>query len=365
MTTLRDWIALSLAPGLGVSGFWKLHKYFDGPASVLRAPSAKLRGVPGIRESQIAALCAGEDLLGRSEVELKRLAELGAVAICFDDPLYPLLLKQLTDPPPVLYVHGDKQLLGGVSVAIVGSRAATTYGRRTAQSLARQLATRRVTVVSGLALGIDAEAHQGALDAQGATVGVLGCGIDVVYPQQNRPLYRQIVKSGALVSEYPLGTPPEGFRFPARNRIIAGLSKGIVVVEAAKRSGSLITAQIGLDYGREIFAVPGQVDSSKSEGSHWLLQQGAKLVQRVDDIIAELNIEAVTLPAQETTLPGEVELEPDAVLLLSQLEPYPHEKDLVIARVGLSPARVSELLLYLELEGLIEVLPGNRVRKVA
>ncbi|HSL39406.1 MAG TPA: DNA-processing protein DprA, partial [Desulforhopalus sp.] len=246
------------------------------------------------------------------------------------------------------------------------SRAATTYGRRVAFSLARELATQGVTVTSGLALGIDSEAHAGAVAGGGNTVAVLGCGLDVVYPLANRQLYRKIAEAGALLSEYPLGTKPEGFRFPARNRIIAGLSSGVVVVEATRKSGSLITAQIALDYGREVFAVPGQVDSCKSEGTHWLLQQGARLVQGVDDILPEIG----RIPSgglggaagQGRAVPS-TGLDPAAVTLLELLETYPQGRDELIEKTAFSPARVSELLLFLEIEGLVEILPGNLVRK--
>jgi len=195
---------------------------------------------------------------------------------------------------------------------------------------------------------------------------VLGCGLDVVYPRQNRDLYRRISEQGVLVSEYPLGTQPEGFRFPARNRIIAGLSKGVVIVEAAKKSGSLITAQLALDYGREVFAVPGQVDSHKSAGAHWLLQQGAKLVLGAEDILEEFPEGMIGLMDEK---PGEgggrtFELDPDAETLLTHIEPYPQTRDELIERSGLSPARMSELLLFLELEELVEVLPGDKIRKI-
>ena len=270
----------------------------------------------------------------------------------------------------MLIIHQLKKikiLMQENSVAIVGSRAATIYGRRTAYSLAGSLARFKVGVVSGLALGIDAEAHAGSLAAGGSTVAVLGCGLDVIYPQQNSDLYKKISEHGVLVSEYPLGTRPEGFRFPARNRIIAGLSQGVVIVEAAKRSGSLITAQLALDYGREVFAVPGQVDSHKSAGAHWLLQQGAKLVLRAEDIVEELP--GRILSCEDEKVAGKrdkvSDLDPDAEQLLNHIEPYPQTRDQLMEHSGLSPARMSELLLFLELEELVEVLPGDKIKRVA
>ena len=281
-----------------------------------------------------------------------------------DSPEYPALLHHIPDPPPVLYGLGNTALLKNDCVAVVGSRAATVYGRRTACSLSESLSAASATVVSGLAFGIDTEAHRGALQGCGSTVGVLGCGLDVVYPKQNRPLYEKIGREGLLLSEYPLGTPPEGFRFPARNRIIAGISRAVVVVEAAKKSGSLITAQLGLDFGRDIFAVPGQLDSYKSEGSHWLIQQGAQLVVSADDILAGFHAGWRKAGKEDAAASrAEPVMEPEMAMLFDQLDSYPQPLDVVVEKAGLSTARGSELFLFLELEGYIEMLPGDRVRR--
>lgn len=367
MNSTLDWINLSLVPGLGLSGFWRLVKHFQSPGEVLRASRQDLARVEGINKRQIAGFSPAAECSQQGEIELERLGLLGGVAISFADDRYPPLLRQLVDPPPVLYVLGRDHLLLQPAVAVVGSRAATSYGKRTAFNLSRKLADWSVSVISGLALGIDTESHKGALAGQGGTVAVLGCGLDVVYPKQNRALYQRIAEAGLLVSEYPLGTKPEGFRFPARNRIIAGLSLGVIVVEAAKRSGSLITAQMALDYSREVFAVPGQVDSAKSEGTHWLLQQGAKLVQRVEDIVVELNLSGSSHNIADTGLgrESEPELEPDAAALLSHIEPYPLPREEILTKSGITPARLSELLLLLELDGLIEMLAGDKVRKIS
>lgn len=367
MASTLDWINLSLVPGLGLGGFWRLIEHFHSPTEVLRASQKELLNVRGIQERQIAGLFSSTDNQNRGEKELVRLAALGGVALSFEDDGYPPLLHQLVDPPPVLYILGQSELLCSSGVAVVGSRAATSYGRRTAFNLGRNLAALSVTVISGLALGIDTESHLGALAGQGSTVAVLGCGLDVVYPRQNRALYRQIAERGALVSEYPLGTRPDGFRFPARNRIIAGLSQGVIVVEAARKSGSLITAQMALDCGREVFAVPGQVDSFKSEGAHWLLQQGAKLVQRVEDIVVELDLHCGknNTTQNATKLEDNFDIEPDALALLAYIEPYPLMREVLLEKSGFSPARMSELLLLLELDGLIEMLPGDKLRKIS
>ncbi len=367
MDNVRDWMCLSLFPGLGLTGFWKLLGHYKSPAEVLRCSPEQLHREVGLRDSQLAAFSDQKIWRQHVEKQLTQLAALGGRAVCHADPAYSSLLRCIPDPPPVLYCFGDLTLLAGSSVAVVGSRASTNYGRRVARSLSRQLSEREVTVVSGLALGIDSEAHRGALEGMGSTVAVLGCGLDVLYPRQNAALYQRIKKDGLVVTEYPLGTRPEPFRFPARNRIIAGLSEAVVVVEAARKSGSLITAQLGLDSGREVFAVPGQVDSCKSEGAHWLIQQGAHLLLGVDDIFQTLEFAAATRRELSSPLRPEkkVELqEPDRAALLEVLENYPRPVDEVIATLGLSVSRANELFLLLEIEGCIEMLPGNMVRKV-
>ncbi|MFW2368713.1 MAG: DNA-processing protein DprA [Desulforhopalus sp.] len=364
MTANLEWLQLSLAPGLGLSGYWRLVQSFRTPSEVLRASRKELLQVAGIQERQIRGLFDRSGLLKCAEEECDRLIKFGGALLSYGDPGYPQLLKELPDPPPVLFFLGDPELLLQPTVAMVGSRAATSYGRRIAYDLAKGLSAQGLTVVSGLALGIDTEAHKGALTGAGKTIGVLGCGLDVVYPSQNRSLYRQLIDHGVLITEYPLGTKPDGFRFPARNRIIAGISQGVVVVEAAKKSGSLITAQIGLDYGREVFAVPGQVDSFKSEGAHWLLQQGAKLVQRVEDIAVELSLQFVRDDKSDQRGEHNFDIDPDAVALLEFIEPYPQVRETLIVKSGLCPSRVSELLLFLELEGFVEMLPGDKLRKV-
>jgi len=360
-----SWLSLSLVPGLGVGGAWRLLHHFKDPSSILGAPPSTLAQVEGIRKNQIKGLGSTEDWRKQAVLELQRLQSFGAHVVCYDSAYYPPLLKQLVDPPLLLFVLGDPKILSNTAVAIVGSRAATTYGRRTSFQLAEGLTHYPVSVVSGLALGIDTEAHRGCLHGGGRTVAVLGCGLDVIYPKQNKGLYGEIARYGAVVSEYPLGTRPEGFRFPARNRIIAGLSAGVVVVEAARKSGSLITAQMALDLDRDVFAVPGQVDSCKSEGAHWLLQQGAKLVATASDVADEYGLSmAVQGDDNEALSENDLDLDPDAVALLALIDTYGMAREELIVNSGVVPARVSELLLFLELEGIIEMLPGDRLRKI-
>lgn len=362
---ILDWVSLCLAPGLGQAGFWRLLEHFGGPDRVLAAAPVDHLRVPGIQARQVAGLTSLRQLRQRGREELALLQGNGGRAVAYDDEDYPDLLRQIADPPPVLFVKGRKELLRTDCLAVVGSRASTAYGRKTAASLAASLAS-SLTIVSGMALGIDAEAHAGALAAGGGTIAVLGCGLDIIYPYQNRRLYQQIGESGLLLSEYPLGTTPDGFRFPARNRIIAGLSLGVLVVEAARKSGSLITAQMALDAGREVFAVPGQVDSYKSEGAHWLLKQGAKLVQSGEDVLEELRLSPRAQHEQkrEKRRSAFVSGDPEAAQLLTCIEPYPLPRERLMAVSGYPPAKLSELLLLLELEGLIEMLPGDAVRRL-
>ncbi len=363
MNEITQWMVLSQVQGVGVAGFWALVERFGSPGAVLQARSQDIRSVRGIGDRQLQGLAGREEIHRRCLRQQDMLAELGAACLTYTAAAYPEWLRQISDPPPLLYVRGDTSLLETPSIAVVGSRAASSYGSRTAYNLGRGLASAGVTVVSGLAMGIDAHAHGGALAAGGNTIAVLGCGIDVVYPRGNRKLFEKIVENGLIVSEYPLGTAPEGFRFPARNRIIAGMSRGVVVVEAARRSGSLITAQLAVDEGREVYGVPGQVDSYKSEGTHWLLQQGAKLVQSADDILEDLGIRAFsTRPSSpDGTADG---LDSGARTLLDCIESYPLSRDELLLKSGLEIFAFSEYLLLLELEGLVELLPGGEVRRL-
>ncbi len=362
--SLIHWLALSLVPGLGSKSIRQLVDRFGGAEEVFAACVPGSENSEKIRANVFTALGTPESLYEEAETQLQALKKHGAAVVCPDDAEYSRLLETISDPPPVLYLQGRIDLLCSQCVAMVGSRAATSYGRRSSFTLAKGLAAAGVTVVSGLALGVDGEAHRGALAAGGATVAVLGCGLDVVYPRQNAKLHAAIRRDGLLVSEYFLGTRPDSYRFPARNRIIAGLSSGVVVVEAAKKSGSLITAEMGLDEGREIFAVPGQIDSFKSDGTHWLLQQGARLVSSADDILAGLDI--YRSAGGEAVESGAVEqnVDPDARALLTGIDVYPVPRNELIAASGLDAAKAAELLLLLELEGLVEILAGDRVRRI-
>jgi DNA processing protein len=365
MTEIHDLLSLYLAPGLGNILMARLLAAFGHPAAVLQASSRDLCQVPGVGKKLAAALDASS-LRQAADQELQKAEQEKVTILGRDDPRYPEYLRHIYNAPAVLYVKGDVDLLTSFCVAMVGSRAATVYGTRIAADLACRLARGGVTVVSGVALGIDAAAHSGALQG-GKTIGVLGCGLDVIYPRQHQDLYGQIIADGALVSEAPFGAKPEAFRFPARNRIISGLSRGVVVVEAARQSGSLITARLALEQGREVFAIPGRIDSLKSSGAHRLLQEGATLVHTVDDIFDELGLGgvqgAISRRGDEKRLGTALTL--DEEKLYGWLDVYPQNIDELIQNSQMAPEKVAELLLLLELKGLIESLSGNQYQKIS
>jgi len=360
------WLTLHLVPGLGPVTCSRLVAHFGSPEGVLAADISELRGVCPLRQESVASLNGeGREILeAEARKEIALAAEQDISLIPCDDLRYPALLNQIHDPPVLLYIHGNPDVLnGGRNIGMVGSRSATHYGRNIALQMAGNLAAQGFTIISGMALGIDTAAHRGALEAGGKTIAVLGCGLDIIYPPSNNNLYREIAAAGAVVSEYPLGTRPESFRFPARNRIISGLALGVVVVEAARRSGSLITARHALDQGREVFAVPGRIDSAKSAGTHTLLQEGAKLVQSVHDIVEEFQPSALLRseedPGQDAETGKNDTLSPEEEVLYSHLEVYPRTIDEIARQSGLGSQKTSELLLLLELKGLVETLPGN------
>lgn len=274
---------------------------------------------------------------------------------------YPPLLREIHDPPKQLWGEGDVRVLSqGVSIAIVGARECTPYGEREAHRFAKELVCAGVTVVSGLAYGIDTAAHEGALAGGGKTVAVLGCGLDIPYPSENLKLKKEIARSGAVVTEFPNGTEPAPWTFPQRNRIISGLSRGVLVVEAGLKSGSLITAKLALEEGREVFALPGNVDSPLSAGTHRLIQNGAKLAATIYDILEELKMDAVVARG-ERKIP-EIPAEENKILTL--LSDGPRYVDELVAMSGLSVEKVSVLLMEMEIEGKIKSLPGSRFERI-
>jgi DNA processing protein len=316
--------------------------------------------------ARMAGMLAAPDQ-GAIDADLRWLAASRAVMLAATDATYPPLLRESPDAPGVLYVLGNAAVLGEPQIAMVGSRNPTAGGRDTARSFAAWFARAGLTVTSGLALGIDAACHEGALQAGGLTIAVLGCGLDLCYPRENRQLFERIVQSGAVVSEFPPGTEPRAPLFPQRNRIIAGLSSGTVVVEAASRSGSLITARLAGNAGREVFAIPGSIHNERVRGCHELIRQGAKLVERPEDVLCELKIslsaQLLAAPPQNTT--GAPVLDKAYKILLDALAFEPASVDTLIERTGLNSESIASMLLVLELDGHVAPHPGGRYSRIA
>ncbi len=358
----RGWLALARVKGLGCASFKRLADHFSDPRKAFSASEKELSKVPGVDRQTIEGLLTFSKW-EEVDNEMQRVLKLGARIVPFDAPGYPARLRSIVDPPPFLYLRGNSLAEEEKAVAVVGSRSASEYGKKITRTLCQGLASLGLTVVSGMARGIDGEAHVAALQAGGKTVAVLGCGVDVIYPPEHRDLYGRICQTGTVVSELPMGAPPFSYNFPARNRLISGLSLGVVVVEATERSGSLITARLALEQGREVFAVPGEAGASRSRGTHRLIRQGAKLVECVDDILEEIAPQLLTPAnmaekASPRSLPFEGGIEAKKLfdLLLQGL----HQIDELIQASGFSAAKVTELLLDLEIRGIVKQLPGKR-----
>lgn len=352
-------ILLSMVDGLGPKWLATLTKAFGCPKEVWQAPEQALRAVPGIPRKIVADLVYKRNTLEPAQV-LSSLQKDGIKFIFCDEPAYPPLLREIYDPPQVLYVKGDPSLLQLPMIAVVGARKASPYGLAVARKISRELAEAGFGVVSGMARGIDAAAHQGALEAPGPTVAVLGCGVDVVYPAENRRLMSEISQQGLVLSEFPPGTGPVAGNFPVRNRIISGLAKGVLVIEAAERSGSLITADCALEQGRDVFAVPGQITNPLHKGAHRLIKQGAKLVEDVTDILDEIGVYVNTQVGRATAVPPELDLTAKEKTLYNVISDEPVCCEFLIDTTGLNPAEVLSMLLVLEMKGLIRQLPGER-----
>ena len=353
-----DWIALRLVRGVGNVTYRQLLERFASPREILRASPATLTEA-GI-SARIAREIVAFDQWQAVEAELEHLAGLNARLVTQTESEYPERLRQIHDPPPFLYIRGHFTPQDDLAIALVGARTASTYGRKMARELAHELAGCGVCVVSGLARGIDSEAHQASLEAGGRTIAVLGSGLDVMYPREHIALAERIAESGAVVSEFSFGSQPEAGNFPYRNRVISGISLGTVVVEATEKSGSLITAQCALDQNREVFAVPGPVTASRSRGPHRLIKDGAKLVESIDDILSEIAPALARTDRDEkneTSAPV-VPLEPDEERVFQLFPEEAVHVDTLITGSRLAPARVLEVLLGLELKGIVTQQPG-------
>jgi DNA processing protein len=381
------WLALRMSPGLGTRKAGQLIGIFRAPQAIFRASRSELEaaGLSRAVAQSIASGCAFEDAVAQRE----RMIQSGAELIPLTDPRYPPRLKEIFDPPPLLYACGRVELLASLMLAVVGTRRPTAYGTVAAGRLARDLSNAGLTIVSGMARGIDTAAHRAALDSQGGTIAVFGCGVDELYPAENRKLAKEIADKGLVISEFPMGTPPYPQNFPVRNRIVSGMSAGVLVIEGGEYSGSAITAKLAAEHNREVFAVPGNITSKMSWGPNLLIKQGAKLVQEWNDVVTELSPEdrrrlsdqfrkqlalneiqdnetsPPILPSHSSE-PGKVvakailaALAPDVPVSLDHLVDHLGE-----STPGCSPSEIIAVLFDLEMSGLIRQLPGKNFLKV-
>ncbi len=349
-------LALACAE-LSARAWLVLREKFGSSRAILEAEPLALAGLRGFSAQARARVETARQKLAAMPEMLDRLTEMGACAIPLSDPAYPPLLRQIPDPPGLLFVRGELTEQDRFAVAIVGSRSPRPYGVHMARRLAADLATAGLTIVSGGARGIDGAAHDAAMRAGGRTIAVMGCGIDVAYPAEHRELFNRIAARGAIVSEFPPGTPPESWRFPRRNRIISGLSRGVIVCDAPEDSGSLITATCAAEQSREVFAVPGNVDTGHNRGAHRLLKEGARLVESAEDVLEELGIEA----SREKKAPAErprTQVTPDEMRILELLDLEPVPLDVIIEKTALPPSEVAGLLTFLEMKQLVRRLAG-------
>jgi DNA processing protein len=361
--TLTDWLALHHAPGIGAMTCQRLLAELGSPAAIRRAPAGQLQSL-GIGSQGIEALHAPDQAQLERALAWQEAPDNHIISLA--DSAYPALLRQIADPPAVLYAHGNPALLDSLQLALVGSRNPTPVGRQTAEDFARHLSLAGLVITSGLAAGIDAAAHSGALAAGKPTIAVMGTGLDRVYPARHRDLAHRIAAQGVLVSEFPLGTEPRPGNFPQRNRIISGLSLGTLVVEAAIRSGSLISARCATEQGREVFAIPGSIHNPLARGCHTLIRQGAKLVETAQDILDELGplagawASAAPAAGESGSIAAESRsLDADYVQLLDYIGYDQTSIDTLVTRSGLTPAEVSSMLLQLELGGHVASSPGG------
>lgn len=368
MEGVEAWLRLTHAPGVGPAKARQLLDRFGDAAAIAAADHRQLAAT-GLEPAAIACLHGdtGDEGIRR---DLDWADGEHHYLLPLSDPRYPARLREIADPPPLLYVHGDPEVLAWPALAMVGTRHPTPAGRGTAHAFARHLAGSGLIIVSGLALGVDAAVHEGALAGAGLTVAVAGTGLDRVYPARHAELAHRIGASGALVSELPIGTRPTREAFPRRNRILSGLAAGTLVVEAALRSGSLITARLALEQGRELFAIPGSIHNPVARGCHALIRQGAKLVETADDVLEELASVLGPLPGTQAAATGRAEPEtppaatdPEYVRLLECLDWEPRSIDELSACSGLSAGDVASMLLRLEMEGTIHSVPGGLYQK--
>ncbi|MDI6703063.1 MAG: DNA-processing protein DprA [bacterium] len=359
MSDLEAWVTLNMIDGLGYSKIGALVNYFGTPRRVLQAKMDELMKVDGVGKILASHIINARKRIS-AEHEIDKAQRLGAKILSLDDPDYPVLLRHIFSPPLVLYVKGEVKPEDSVSLAVIGSRFATSYGKSITHKLVRGLVEKGVTIVSGAARGIDSVAHLAAIASGGRTLAVLGSGIDVPYPPENKHLMEDIAKQGAVLTEFPIGTAPLRFNFPRRNRIISGLSLGVVVVEAAERSGALITARFAAEQGREVFAVPGQALGVRSRGTNRLIKEGAKLVEGVEDIIEEFSDIFSGLRKEREIEKKKVDmLEGHDEEIYNLITSESKHIDQIVRECALPVSQVWSTLLNLEMKGLIRQLRGK------
>jgi len=354
MNSSREWLLLSKLPLLNSKKCRQIVEYFGSPKKVFSASFNDIMKVPGLDKETALSIMQAKKM--NIEKEIAELHKIDVNIVGFQDSLYPPNLLTIFVPPFLLYVRGKLKKEDVNAVAIVGTRRATTYGKLAARKLARDLAKEGITIISGMARGIDTAAHWGALEGGGRTIAVLGCGVDIVYPPENKRLMEEIIKNGAVISEFPLKSAPDAFHFPQRNRIISGLSKGVVVVEAPLRSGALITVNFALEEGREVFAVPGNIFSPNSQGTNRLIKEGAKLVETKEDILEELNFPLIHKEINKGNNPS---LSLEERKMLDLLKDKPLHINSIIKISNLSASEVGGSLIKLEIKGLVRELPGK------
>jgi DNA processing protein len=365
---ISQWLLLRHAPQLGHIGIQNLLQHFASLNEIHQASHAELARL-GLKSTSIEYLFQ-ETIPDSIKRELEWAQQDGNSIIGFDDPDYPALLKTISNPPPVLYIRGNQHLLNDPQLAIVGSRHSTAGGNENAKNFAAHFSHCGLVITSGLALGIDSQAHIGALSAKGPTIAVMATGVDTIYPASNKKLASEILQTGALISEMPLGTKPLAELFPQRNRIISGLSLGVLIVEAAKRSGSLITARLAMEQSREVFAIPGSIHNPLARGCHHMIRQGAKLVESAQDVIEELAPQLRSALLETPDVPAEkqksnsIELDNDYSRLLETLGFDRLSVDQLVERSGLSAKDVASMLLILELQGLINAEPSGHYSRI-
>ncbi len=363
------WLALNLIPGIRSATGLKLYEAFGSLEKIFRASVSELKEIERFG-SELPNRIADMDIETVLQRERERMALHEVDFITFKDKGYPQLLRYTFDPPLVLYIKGSLSEHDNIGIAIVGSRRPTSYGKHVAQELAAKLAGCGITIVSGMARGIDTMAHRGALKNKGRTIAVLGSGLDYVYPPENKPLMDKIISNGAVISEFPMGTAPFKQNFPIRNRIISGLTLGTLVVEAGERSGALITSRLALEQGREVFAIPGPINSWASKGTNGLIKQGAKLVEDIDDIIEELGPHLKSVISKEGQKDRNPETDKSNLVnngvdsILKSLGDGPVHINTLIKMTGIQAKEILSELIRMEMEGIIKQLPGNVYIKI-